>query len=93
MNSEFLSFLFNAYGKGQGEKIGKDTVGEYTIDTCYTLDCGWETAVWKEPNTMVIVARYPDQDTAVEGHKQWMELCEMRPRQAWSVQLNRYVEF
>lgn len=30
---------------GRGEEVGRDTVGEYTIDTCYTVDQGWETAI------------------------------------------------
>lgn len=25
----------------RAEEVGRDTVGQYTIDTCYTVDQGW----------------------------------------------------
>lgn len=32
------STLFGALFGTRGEVVGKDTVGDYTIDTCYTID-------------------------------------------------------
>ena len=40
------------------------TVGRYTIDTCYTVDCGWETAVWKDNYDMIVVGRYATEELA-----------------------------
>lgn len=75
------------------EKVGRDTVGPFTIDTCYTADQGWETAVWKDSNDMIIVARYPTKEEAVEGHEDWKRACLLNPTSAWSVQTESYEAF
>lgn len=75
------------------EVVGRDTVGEYTIDTCYTVDQGWETAVWKGDNDMIVVGRYATKELAQEGHSDWCATCQLNPTSAWSVQLNEYVNF
>lgn len=71
----------------RGEVVGRDEVNNYTIDTCYTVDQGWETAVWYMEYPMIIVARYPDKETATQGHNNWIETCrDNHPTHALSVQ-------
>lgn len=67
--------------------VGRDEVNNYTIDTCYTVDCGWETAVWYDNYPMIIVARYPDEESAKQGHAAWVDTCTTNmPTHAFSVQ-------
>lgn len=75
------------------EKVGRDQVGAYTIDTCYTFDQGWETAVWKNSGKIVIVARYETKEEAQEGHEDWVAVCRFNPVSAWSVQCEAYINF
>ena len=75
------------------EKIGCDTVGEYIIDTCCTIDQGWETAVWKNNGDMIIVGRYPSKEHAKVGHIHWCAACALNPIKAWSVQTDSYKYF
>ena len=77
----------------RSEVIGRDIVGDYTIDTCYTIDQGWETAVWKGSNPMIIVGRYASKKDAQEGHENWREICKRNPSSAWSVQMECYENF
>ena len=77
----------------RGEVIGRDTINDYTIDTCYTVDQGWETAVWKGSNPMIIVDRYASKEDAQKGHENWCEACKLNPSSAWSVQMECYENF
>lgn len=77
----------------RSEVIGRDIVNDYTIDTCYTIDQGWETAVWKGSNPMIIVGRYASKEDAQEGHENWREICKLNPSSAWSVQMECYKNF
>ena len=77
----------------RGEVVGRDTVGNYTIDTCYTVDQGWETAVWKDNHSMLIVGRYPSREAAEKGHKDWCAACQLEPSQAWDVQMEEIISF
>lgn len=80
--------------QNRGEVVGRDEVNNYTIDTCYTIDQGWETAVWYMDYPMIIVARYPDKETAVQGHKNWVDTCTTNcPSHAFSVQTDRIESF
>lgn len=86
------STLFGALFGNRGEVVGRDTVGDYTIDTCYTIDQGWETAVWKGDGDIVIVDRYPSKESAREGHEDWCATCLSNPTTVWSVQTDSYEE-
>lgn len=78
----------------RGEVVGRDEVNGYTIDTCYTIDQGWETAVWYEDYPMIIVARYPNKEMAAQGHQNWVETCTTnQPTHAFSVQTDRIESF
>jgi len=69
------------------EKVGRDEVNNYTIDTCYTVDQGWETAVRYMNYPMIIVARYPNKELAEQGHNNWVDTCTTNmPTHAYSVQ-------
>ena len=86
-------FGFMLGDNNRSEVIGRDTVGDYTIDTCYTIDQGWETAVWKGNNPMIIVDRYASKEDAQKGHENWREICKLNPSSAWSVQMECYENF
>lgn len=83
LESTLFGILFNKRDK----VVGNDTVNGYLIDTCYTIDQGWETAVCYKENDWIIVARYPDRAMAEQGHKNWVETCTTNmPTHAFSVQ-------
>ena len=76
------------------EKVGREVVNNYTIDTCYTADCGWETAVWYMDYPMIIVARYETKEQAQQGHDAWVDTCTTNcPSHAYSVQTERLEPF
>ena len=77
----------------RGEEAGHDIVGDYTIDTCFTQDQGWETAIWKDVNKMAIVQRYSDKEKAEKGHKIWTAFCVGNPVKAYCVSCDKYIEF
>ena len=86
--STLFGIFANNYDKA--EKVGRDEVNGYTIDTCYTIDQGWETAVWYENYNMIIVARYETKEQAQQGHDAWVETCTTNcPTHAYSVQTER----
>ena len=63
---DFMSLLFGIMNNNYetAEKVGRTQVGPFTVDTCHTADCGWETAIWKNSNPMIIVARYNTKEEA-----------------------------
>ena len=73
--------------------VGNDVVGEYTIDTCYTLDCGYETGIVKGSGHWIIVQRYETRELAEKGHAVWMAMCAAEPKGAYSVQFDIYERF
>lgn len=79
--------------KNRGEVVGRDIIGDYTVDTCYTVDQGWETGVWKGSHEVLIVGRYPSREAAKEGHEAWCEVCQLEPSQAWDVQMEEILSF
>ena len=94
MNEELMKF-FEAMASGlncRGEDVGTNNVGDYTIDTCDTTDCGYETAIKKGDHNWVVVQRYPDKATAQKGHNMWMAFCAANPVEVYSVQLKDYVK-
>ena len=94
MDSIYSTLFWIMLGKNnRSEVIDCDTVNDYTIDTCYTIDQGWETAVWKGSNPMIIVERYASKEDAQKGHENWCEICKLNPSSAWSVQMECYENF
>ena len=94
-----MDFLFdllfgimnNDYSKA--DKVGNDVIGDYTIDTCDTIDQGYETAMWKDNGDIIIVERYPNKMRAEVGHSKWCEFAKTNPKFVYSVQLDEFVNF
>lgn len=86
-----FGIMNNDYSKA--DKVGRDVIGDYTIDTCDTVDQGYETAIWKDDGDIIIVERYPNKMRAGVGHSKWCEFAKTNPKFVYSVQLNEFVNF
>ena len=86
-----FGIMNNNYDKA--DKAGHDIVGDYTIDTCDTVDQGYETAMWKGDGDIIIVERYPDKERAEAGHTKWCEFAKTNPEHVYSVQVDEHVNF
>lgn len=60
-------------------------IGRYEIDSCNTLDCGYETAISADEN-LVIVERYSNKEEMKIGHEKWCEFCKKNPTKVYSIQ-------
>ena len=86
-----FGIMNNDYSKA--DKVGHDVIGDFTIDTCDTVDQGYETAMWKDDGDIIIVERYPNKMRAEIGHSKWCEFAKTNPKFVYSVQLDEYVNF
>lgn len=86
-----FGIMNNDYSKA--DKVGNDIIGDYTIDTCDTVDQGYETAMWKDDGDIIIVERYPNKMRAEIGHSKWCKFAKTNPKFVYSVQLDEYVNF
>ena len=86
-----FGIMNNDYSKA--DKVGNDIIGDYTIDTCDTVDQGYETAMWKDDGDIIIVERYPNKMRAEIGHSKWCEFAKTNPKFVYSVQVDEYVNF
>ena len=86
-----FGIMNNDYSKA--DKAGHDIVGDYTIDTCDTMDQGYETAMWKGDGDIIIVERYPNKERAEAGHTKWCEFAKTNPEHVYSVQMDQHVNF
>lgn len=86
-----FGIMNNNYSKA--DKVGNDIIGNYTIDTCDTVDQGYETAIWKGDGDIIIVERYPNKMRAEIGHSKWCEFAKTNPKFVYSVQLDEFVNF
>ena len=86
-----FGIMNNDYSKA--DKVGNDIIGDYTIDTCDTVDQGYETAMWKDDGGIIIVERYPNKMRAEIGHSKWCEFAKTNPKFVYSVQLDEFVNF
>jgi hypothetical protein len=77
----------------KAEKCGHDIVGDYTLDSCDTVDQGFETAIWKNDNNIIIVERYENAELCREGHQKWCEFCKANPKEVYSVQTGEIEQF
>ena len=95
MDNVFLNMLCCLLDRNNYEYrvVARTEVGDYTIDTAYTSDYGYETAIWKGDNDMIIVERYSNKQESEIGHKKWCEFCKTNPKSAYSVQLDREEQF
>lgn len=81
------------YGTYKDRAVKNDKVGDYTIDTAYTSDYGYETAIKKYNNAWIIVERYSNKEESKTGHKKWCEFCKTNPKSVYSVQWNEEKDF
>lgn len=51
----------------------------FIVDTCNTYDCGWETAIQKNYENMVVVQEYPSKEEATKGHAIWVDKVKKNP--------------
>lgn len=86
-----FGIMNNDYSKA--DKVGNDIIGDYTIDTCDTVDQGYETAIWKDDGDIIIVERYPNKMRAEVGHSKWCEFAKTNPKFVYSVQLDEFINF
>ena len=86
-----FGIMNNDYSKA--DKVGNDVIGDYTIDTCDTVDQGYETAMWKDDGDIIIVEQYPNKMRAEVGHSKWCEFAKTNPKFVYSVQLDEFVNF
>ena len=86
-----FGIMNNDYSKA--DKVGNDVIGDYTIDTCDTMDQGYETAMWKDDGDIIIVERYPNKMRAEIGHSKWCEFAKTNPKFVYSIQVDKYVNF
>ena len=86
-----FGIMNNDYSKA--DKVGHDVIDSYTIDTCDTVDQGYETAMWKDDGDIIIVERYPNKMRAEIGHSKWCEFAKTNPKFVYSVQVDEYVNF
>lgn len=68
------------------------TVDTYIVDSCYTFDEGYETAIMNNGNAWVIVERYPTYEEMKIGHEKWCNFCETEPTEVYSVQTDEMEE-
>jgi len=56
-------------------------LGSFTVDTCNTVDKGWETGIEPQGKSWIIVESYEGESQAKEGHKKWVESLTKNPEQ------------
>lgn len=88
-----FNFSLNPFDWGRGEEAGHTEVGEYLVDTCYTRDCGFETAILKNDGDWIVVEYYKNLSEAKKGHEKWCKFCETNPKEVYSIQINQMKKF
>lgn len=88
-----MNFSLNPLMWGRGEEAGNTVIGDYTVDTCDTMDCGFETAIIKKGGDWIVVEYYKNIEEAKEGHQKWCEFCKSNPTEVYSVQIEKIEKF
>lgn len=75
--------------------VKNSKVNDYTVDTCYTSDYGYETAIKKFDRDWVVVERYANKEESKEGHERWCNWCFDNPdaKSVYSVQFDDFEDF
>jgi hypothetical protein len=71
---KFLSFL-DDIDDYEIRKVARDEILGLKIDTAFTSDYGYETAIIDKNGTYP-VERYIDCQSSIDGHKKWVEWCK-----------------
>lgn len=95
-------FLQGGFGRCEEEreklerdnKVLRNNINNYIVDSCYAWDEGYETAIWnnKTGKKMVIVERYDSFENMQKGHEKWCKFCENNPKEVYSVQTDEVEE-
>lgn len=93
MNGGILRGRIEREEQVKNGEVLNSKVGDYTIDSCYTFDEGYETAIWKGNNRMIIVERYDTKEEMADGHNRWCEFCKENPKEVFSVQMGEVLKF
>ena len=77
---DFGTMLMSMFYNGKPEdKVNRTEFDEKIIDTCFTYDNGFETAV-SHPQfydgKWIIVEYYDDKESAAKGHNKWVEFIK-----------------
>jgi hypothetical protein len=56
-------------------KVARDEIDTLSVDTAFTSDEGYETAIIDKNGTHP-VERYEDCQSSIDGHKRWVEWCK-----------------
>ncbi len=77
---DFNAMLSAMFLNGKLEdKVGNDEFDGKIVDTCYTYDNGYETAISHpefDNGDWIIVEYYDDKESATKGHNKWVELIK-----------------
>ena len=68
---DYMNNPFDMIGNHNQREVGRDEVDGFIIDTCWTSDEGFETAIEQKNRIWVVVERYKNQEEAVSGHEKW----------------------
>lgn len=58
----------------ESRKVGRDDVNGLSVSTCFTSDCGYETAILDVQGAHP-VERYGTREQARAGHAKWLEVA------------------
>lgn len=78
--------------QSENGKVLRTEVNDFIIDSCYTFDAGYETAICKNNGDWIIVERYSTFGIMEVGHKKWCKFCETNPSELYSVQFDKTVQ-
>lgn len=88
-----FNFSLDPLKWGRGLTVGTTEINDYTIDTCDTMDSGFETAIKKGIGNWIVVEYYTSYYEAKKGHERWRKFCERNPKYVFSVQMEQTERF
>ena len=93
LNGGFLKSLINRKTQEELGRVLIDKINNYTIDSCFTSDCGYETAIKKQNSCWIIVEHYETFEDMKKGHKRYCESVKNNPSGYMDVNIGMYREF
>lgn len=100
---DFIDFMNNGgYIRGYLERKAQESTGktittkidDYVIDSLYTFDNGFETAIKKGNSNWAVAESYKTREEMEKGHKKWCEICKNEaPTKLYDSYMEREVNF